>query len=57
MLEKKANKAAKAGKERARRPRREKAVGGPSVGRMRGGMLKLSKRDVAEIQGRRQARR
>ena len=31
--------------------RRERALGIPAVGRFQGGMLKLSKKDVAEIQG------
>ncbi|ETS83382.1 hypothetical protein PFICI_05258 [Pestalotiopsis fici W106-1] len=31
--------------------RRERAVDAPAVGKMRGGMLRLSKRDVAEING------
>lgn len=31
--------------------RRKRALGTPAVGKFRGGMLKLSKRDVAEIQG------
>ena len=31
--------------------RRERSVGGPSVGRFKGGTLMLSKRDVANIQG------
>lgn len=31
--------------------RREKAVDAPAVGKLRNGMLRLSKRDVAEIQG------
>lgn len=35
----------------ARGKMRDRGVGGPSVGRMRGGMLTLSRRDVAEIQG------
>jgi hypothetical protein len=42
----------KSGK-KARRPGerdRDRGVGGPSVGRMKGGMLTLSKRDVAEIE-------
>lgn len=30
---------------------RDRGVGGPSIGRMRGGMLTLSRRDIAEIQG------
>lgn len=36
---------------RDRAGRREKALGIPSVGKFRGGMLKLSKKDVAQIQG------
>lgn len=31
--------------------RRERGVGGPGVGKFRGGTLKLSKRDVADIEG------
>ncbi|KAI9844330.1 MAG: hypothetical protein M1837_005634 [Sclerophora amabilis] len=31
--------------------RRERGIGGPAVGKFRGGMLKLSKEDVADIQG------
>ena len=31
--------------------RRERALGIPSVGKFRGGMLKLSKNDVVKIQG------
>ncbi|KZF22561.1 hypothetical protein L228DRAFT_267954 [Xylona heveae TC161] len=31
--------------------RRERGVGGPGVGKFRGGMLKLSKRDIADIEG------
>jgi hypothetical protein len=31
--------------------KRERAVGGPSVGKFRGGMLMLSRRDVASIEG------
>ena len=31
--------------------RRQRAIGTPGVGKFRGGMLKLSKKDVAEIQG------
>ena len=36
---------------RKERERRERGVGGPSVGKFRGGMLQLSKRDVADIEG------
>jgi hypothetical protein len=36
--------------------RRERGVGGPGVGRMRGGMLVLSKRDIVEVQGRKGGR-
>lgn len=32
--------------------KRQRGIGAPSVGRFKGGMLKLSKRDVIEIQGR-----
>ena len=31
--------------------RRQRGIGAPSVGRFKGGMLKLSKQDVLEIQG------
>lgn len=31
--------------------RRQRSIGAPTVGRFQGGMLKLSKRDVANIQG------
>ena len=31
--------------------KRERGVGGPSVGKFRGGTLSLSKKDVAQIQG------
>lgn len=31
--------------------RRERAVGGPSVGKFAGGTLKLNKRDISAIQG------
>jgi Domain of unknown function (DUF4602) len=31
---------------------RERAVGGPSVGKFRRGLLKLSKKDILEVQGR-----
>jgi hypothetical protein len=31
--------------------RRERAVGGPSVGSFRGGMLRLSSKDLQDIQG------
>jgi len=34
-----------------KRKRRERAVGGPGVGRFRGGMLALSRRDVRAIEG------
>ena len=33
--------------------RRDRGVGGPSVGKWKGGMLVLGKRDVATIEGRR----
>lgn len=36
------------------RERRERAVGGPAVGKFRGGMLVLSRKDVASIEGPRQ---
>ena len=32
-------------------PKRLRGIGAPSVGKFRGGMLKLSKKDVEEIQG------
>lgn len=31
--------------------RRQRSIGAPSVGKFQGGMLKLSKKDVAEIEG------
>ena len=31
--------------------KRQRGIGAPSVGKFQGGMLKLSKRDIAEIQG------
>lgn len=31
--------------------RRQRSIGAPTVGKFQGGMLKLSKRDVADIQG------
>lgn len=31
--------------------RRERSVGGPDIGKFRGGTLKLSKRDIADIEG------
>lgn len=34
--------------------KRQRGIGAPSVGRFKGGMLTLSKRDVIEIQGRKQ---
>ena len=37
--------------------RRQRSIGTPSVGRFQGGMLKLSKRDVAEIEGPKRSRR
>lgn len=39
------------GKGREPAGRRERSVGGPSVGKFRGGTLNLSKRDVASIEG------
>jgi hypothetical protein len=39
------------GKARAKEPRRERGVDAPAVGRFRGGTLKLSKKDVLDIQG------
>jgi len=36
---------------RKERERRERGVGGPTVGRFKGGMLMLSKKDVANIEG------
>ena len=36
------------------RERRERGVGGPTVGRFKGGMLMLSKKDVASIEGRKE---
>ncbi|KAI9749794.1 MAG: hypothetical protein M4579_006729 [Chaenotheca gracillima] len=38
-------------KEKKSLERRERGVGGPTVGKFRGGTLKLSSKDVAEIQG------
>ena len=32
-------------------PSRQRGIGGPSIGRFQGGMLKLSKKDVAAIVG------
>ena len=37
--------------------RRERGVGGPNVGKFRGGTLVLSKRDVVEIEGRKEGGR
>ena len=37
--------------------KRQRGIGAPSVGKFQGGMLKLSKRDVAEIEGSRKAPR
>lgn len=42
---------------REKNMRRQRAIGTPSVGKFRGGILKLSKKDVAEIQGARDTRR
>jgi hypothetical protein len=39
---------------RKERERRERGVGGPTVGRFKGGMLMLSKKDVASIEGRKE---
>jgi hypothetical protein len=36
--------------------RRERGVGGPSVGRFSGGMLKLNRKDIQEIQGKRRGK-
>ena len=44
-------KGGKAGKERRPQERRERGVGAPAVGRFEGGTLKISKRDVYEIEG------
>jgi hypothetical protein len=44
ILEKEVRKKKEAGK-------RDRGVGGPGVGRMRGGLLTLSKKDIIEIQG------
>ena len=41
----------KGGKERRPMDRRERGVGAPAVGRFEGGTLKISKRDVYEIEG------
>ena len=35
-----------------KRERRERSVGGPSVGKFRGGTLKLGRKDLESIQGR-----
>lgn len=37
--------------------KRQRGIGAPSVGRFQGGMLKLSKKDVAEIEGPKKASR
>lgn len=37
--------------------RRQRSIGTPTVGRFQGGMLNLSKRDVAEIEGPKRRRR
>lgn len=37
--------------------KRRRGIGAPSVGKLRGAMLKLSKKDVADIEGPRKARR
>lgn len=42
---------------KGREAKRQRALGAPAVGKFRGGMLKLSKRDVAEIQGPRSSTR
>jgi len=39
-------------KRRGDRSKRERGVGAPAVGKIRGGMLVLSKRDIHEVQGR-----
>ena len=36
--------------------RRQRSIGAPTVGKFQGGMLKLSKKDVADIQGPKQSR-
>ncbi len=36
--------------------KRQRSIGNPTVGRFKGGMLKLSQKDVAEIEGPRKAR-
>ncbi|KAI1418794.1 hypothetical protein F5Y12DRAFT_721658 [Xylaria sp. FL1777] len=41
----------KAGKGKGRRDGRSRAIDAPAVGRMNNGMLKLSKRDIADIEG------
>jgi hypothetical protein len=33
--------------------RRDRGLGGPSVGRFKGGLLKLGRKDVQDLQGRR----
>ena len=32
-------------------PKRDRGVGGPGVGKFSGGMLKLSKKDISDIEG------
>lgn len=39
------------GRKKTEVKKRERGVGGPSVGKFRGGTLSLSKKDVAQIQG------
>lgn len=40
---------AKPSRKKDAQPRRERGVGGPSIGKYKGGTLSLSKRDVASI--------
>lgn len=37
--------------------RRERGIGAPTIGRFKGGMLKLSKKDVVDIEGPKKSRR
>lgn len=41
----------KATKKKTAAARRERGIGAPTVGKFEGGMLKLSRKDVADIQG------
>lgn len=48
----KANKAVRRGEDK-----RQRGIGAPSVGKFQGGMLKLTKKDVANIEGPKKTRR